>query len=364
MPQLDEAKATLDALLLDPNNYRFQDDPEYRPVQESRFAEETVQRRAADRLRDPSLDDLKKSIRANGFLAVERIVARELSGDLRGKYLVLEGNRRVAALKSIRAEHEAGDTAPTDLLRTMKAIPILIISEGPNAKGVYESIMGIRHVSGIKHWGGYQRSRLIANLRDDIRIEPTEIAERLGMSVREVNRRYRAYKALEQMEDDDDYGDYADPKLYPLFHEAVSSTSVKEWLNWSEDEGRFTNENDLSQFYEWISPRSADDPETEDDLPPKLTSHRDVRDLTSILQNDEALSVLKERESSLSDALAISKRGEISKAWRRHVSSAISALQSLSGNDLAQMSTTDRKRIVELQDLAGKTLDMSNKLKT
>lgn len=364
MSLFEEAKVKIDKLLLDPNNYRFQDERDYRPVAEIRIAEDSVQRKAMDRLRDTSLEDLKRSIRTNGFLSVERIVAKRLSGANRHSYLVLEGNRRVAALKSILAEHEAGDTVSKDLLETLNAIPILVVKNSTNARGLYESIMGIRHVSGIKHWGGYQRSRLIANLRDNVEIEPNEVADRLGMSVREVNRRYRAYKALEQMENDDDYGDFADAKLYPLFHEAVSSTGIKEWLSWNEDEGRFTDENELTQFYDWISPRHADDPELEDDLPPKITNHRDVRDLPSILNNEEALNVLKERETSLADALAIAKRGEISKAWKRYVSSAVSALSSLSANDLATMSNPDVKRVQELQKSAEKTLTMIKKLKS
>ena len=49
--------------------------------------------------------------------------------------------------------------------------------------------MGIRHVGGIKQWGGYQRAKLIADLRDEHDLEPGDIAEKLALSVVEVNRR-------------------------------------------------------------------------------------------------------------------------------------------------------------------------------
>jgi hypothetical protein len=74
--------------------------------------------------------------------------------------------------------------------------------------------MGVRHVSGIDQWGGYQRAKLVVELRDDFKLEAGEVAERLGMSTHEVNRRYRAFKALQQMLQDEEYLDFAKPEMY------------------------------------------------------------------------------------------------------------------------------------------------------
>jgi hypothetical protein len=69
--QFEPFKIDPDKLLLDPNNYRFHDLPNYRHVaNRSRYAEDGVQERALALLQDTDsfeLDALKDSIETNGF---------------------------------------------------------------------------------------------------------------------------------------------------------------------------------------------------------------------------------------------------------------------------------------------------------
>jgi hypothetical protein len=112
----------LSKLLLDPNNYRFQDEPDFVFAQQSRFAEDSVQARASRRLRDEGLVELKNSILKNGFLPVERIVVTPYE-HAEEKYLVLEGNRRVAALRWMSEDHQAGVAASAEVLSVLDAVP-------------------------------------------------------------------------------------------------------------------------------------------------------------------------------------------------------------------------------------------------
>ena len=99
-------------LLLDPNNYRFQDDPDYVHADEKRFHELGVQERAFRRLKaEESLVQLKNSFRTNGFIPLERLVVRPYS-HAEDCYLVLEGNRRLAALRWIADDYQAGVEVP------------------------------------------------------------------------------------------------------------------------------------------------------------------------------------------------------------------------------------------------------------
>src|SRR5712691_3060410 len=87
-----------DLLLFDPNNYRFQDTDNFVYAAEERFHEDSVQRRAYQRIRlEDGLQALKSSIMRNGYIPVERIVIRPDTGSASGKYLVIDGNRRLAA---------------------------------------------------------------------------------------------------------------------------------------------------------------------------------------------------------------------------------------------------------------------------
>lgn len=164
----DETAVPVEQLLLDPNNFRFQDEEEWVRADPERFAEPSVQERASKRIRSEGLIELKNSILSNGFLSVERLVVRQYKQAEDGDpqlFLVLEGNRRLAALQWIKQDDEAGVATPASVVAVISAVPVIVI-HSDNDAGTYLSIMGIRHVGGIKQWGGYQRAKLVADLRD------------------------------------------------------------------------------------------------------------------------------------------------------------------------------------------------------
>jgi hypothetical protein len=220
MAQLKEDQIAVVDLLLDPNNFRFQDESGYVTADANRFHEQTVQERAYRRIRLAGLLELKSSIVTNGFLAVERLVVRPYPATP-SKYVVIEGNRRLAALRWLKDDHEAGVSIPQSVIEVLDKVPVVVIDDDSD-DSIYLSLMGIRHVGGIRQWGGYQRAKLVTELRDKHQIESGDVGGRLGMSTQEVNRRYRAFKALQQMQNDEEFGDRASPNMYNLFHEAVA----------------------------------------------------------------------------------------------------------------------------------------------
>src|SRR5256885_16452067 len=67
----------LDDLLLDPNNYRFLDNTDYKPKPQNRYASDKVQSATLRLLAQDKryqLDELKKSILTNGYVPMERII--------------------------------------------------------------------------------------------------------------------------------------------------------------------------------------------------------------------------------------------------------------------------------------------------
>src|SRR5215813_6587885 len=191
MTQLESAALHPDDLLLDPNNYRFQDTDNFVYASPERFHEESVQRKAYERIRqDEGIQSLKNSIMRNGYVPVERIVVRPYIHSTAQKYLVIEGNRRLAAVKWILEDNDAGVLVEQSVLNSIKDLPVIIAEKDLPNEIFRASLMGIRHVSGTKEWGGYQRSKLIANMRDELKLEEAEIADRLGLQVQEINRRY------------------------------------------------------------------------------------------------------------------------------------------------------------------------------
>lgn len=294
-----------DRLLLDPNNYRFHDLSTYRRVaNRARVGQAGVQDRALALLQTTEsfdLESLKDSIKTNTYVPLERVVVELFDGEGEtARYLVVEGNRRVAAVKTLLAEQAAGAAdIPEPALNSIAAIPSIQIAGTDDERRAYkQKLMAIRHIAGIKEWGPYQQAKLIVELYEQNE-NFSLVAQEIGITSREVARRYRASKALQQMEDDEEMGEHASPKLYALFHEAMAQPVVRDWLGFSDETFTANNEENREAFYELLSPREVEG----ETLAPKLSTARHVRSLRGILNHPTALAALLEPERPLDDAI-------------------------------------------------------------
>jgi len=294
-------------LLLDPNNYRFHDLSVYRPVgNRLRYAEAGVQEKALRLLQSTEsfeLGALKDSILTNGFVPLEQIVVEEYDHhDGQARYLVIEGNRRVAAVKTLLLDHSEGAIdIPAAVLSTIEELPIIeILGSETERRDYQQTLMAIRHVAGIREWGPYQQAKLVVELYEKGTTGFGAVAQQIGISAREVARRYRASKALQQMEQDDEFGEFASPRLYSFFHEAVSQPKVREWLKFSDSSYTAEDPDARRAFYELLSPRVVDG----EPYPPKLlNASRQVRQLKDVVDKPIPLKVLTDPEKSFDDAV-------------------------------------------------------------
>jgi len=351
---------SIEKLLLDPNNYRFLDLDDYVKVVANRIHEESVQNRSVDLIKKDGRDELralKESIEINGYINIEALVLKpyEHNPDL---FVVVEGNRRVAAMKWLKNDREAGSEIPMTLIESFNSISAIILdTTDENYDQIQHILIGVRHVSGIKQWGGYQRAKLLVELVEENGFSVSEAAQRIGMSPNEALRRFRAFKALEQLANDDEFGSYTDPKMYRLFHEAVSVVKIKEWLGWDESEFKFTNEEELKKYYKLLIPIfPEDDDEPARSEPPKIKTYQDVRNLREILGNEDAETSLYNPNQSYSEALAIAKatRGPV---WLPKIKSAIQALDNLPTNALKNLTAEESELLIKMYSKAKERLD-------
>jgi hypothetical protein len=187
----------LSKLLLDPNNYRFFDRKKFKKKAATRFHEDSVQRATLDSLEQSyQLDELKHSILTNGYVPMERIIVVQYP-TRSGFFVVVEGNRRVAALKSILKEEQDGILVLTTTQRaSFSEIPCAVLkSSGFSLKHAERVIMGIRHIAGPKGWGAYQQALLVSELKDEEGLEFKDIGEMLGISSLEAARLVRPQTA-------------------------------------------------------------------------------------------------------------------------------------------------------------------------
>ena len=296
----------LDELLLDPNNPRFAElGEEIDQVPEVRFAEPKVQQAAFDKMKATKFNvtELRDTIKELGFLPMDRLVVRALKGSSPEgkKYVVIEGNRRVAALKWLLDLHEAGkETFSEKQLNSFKNLEVLLLDDQLAPQTARWILPGLRHVSGIKEWGPYQKARMVFELRETGKTAQ-EVAQSLGLSTREANQLWRAYLALEQMGQDEEYGEYAEPRLYSYFEEVFKRPNVREWLGWDDEQQKFTEDKKLREFYGWMKGEKTDDGELGQ---PKLPEARSIRELSRVLEDPKGLAVFRSSDGDLTRALA------------------------------------------------------------
>ncbi|RKR75909.1 ParB N-terminal domain-containing protein [Frondihabitans australicus] len=354
MSQLTPTDVPLDAILLDPNNFRFHGEGEQRTVAERRFREPKVQEAALSRLKQDGLSELKQSFIANGFVPVERIVVRPWKDAGEDSvYVVVEGNRRTATLKWLKADNDAGIDLPEQLVDVLDSIPVIVM-DGDDEEA-YLAIMGIRHVGGVKEWGGFQAARLVYELRHNHELSAQDVGSRLGLSAVEVNRRYRAFQAMEQMRASEEYSDYVSNELYPLFHEALVSPKIRAWLAWSDETWSFENEDLRESFYSLLSPYADTKGKSRE---PKITSYLEIREIKNVLDDEEAVTSLLDIDKPFSDAIAMIKAADAGRNWMSKVTAALTALDHIGIRESRQLEASQKAKLQDLADLIEELLSV------
>jgi hypothetical protein len=166
MEMLKEKTVSYENLLLDPNNPRlfenFEENIEIPDVLAEEKQEFLLTLFASrDRSEFTNIEDVMNSMRQIGFVGIHNVIVREI-GDT-GKYIVVEGNRRLASIKTLLQQHEeAMPGSPQRIddemkLESLKRIKVQVLQvEGKSEQEVKESIrtiLGLGHIGGALEWG-------------------------------------------------------------------------------------------------------------------------------------------------------------------------------------------------------------------
>ena len=93
--KLKPEKIHIENILLDPNNPRLISTWNEH-VPDDKIPNDRVQKMINDSIIKIGIKDLTEKIQRQGFLVIDRVVVRPIGED---KYVVVEGNRRIAAVK-------------------------------------------------------------------------------------------------------------------------------------------------------------------------------------------------------------------------------------------------------------------------
>jgi len=350
-------------ILLDPNNPRFAEiENNNAQVSEHRFAEEKVQNNTFNKMKNNfDVNILTNTIKELGFLPIDKIIVREwpFSGQENKKYVVIEGNRRVTALKSLLEQNEnAAIDLTTEQIENYSKIEVLILDVENGTSLLNTLIPGLRHVSGIKDWGPYQKAKLIHQLREDEHFTAQEAAESLGLSVLKANNLYRSFKLFIQMSDNEEYGDEIETKMFSFAEEAMKKKILKDWFEWDDEEKEIGNTGNLTLFLSLFISK-------DDSVLPKLSRAIDVRDFGRIMEsgNKNIISLFFSPGGSLPQALARIDSELADTHWKERITQSVQALENLSQKTLLNATDDDVKTIQLLQEQINTTLETIEKLK-
>jgi hypothetical protein len=353
-PLLSQIDVKLDQLLLDPNNPRFAElGQELDSVPEERFAEAKVQQVTYEKMKSNKFEvaELRDTIKNLGFLPMDRLVVRKWNGG--DSFVVVEGNRRVTALRWLMELHEAGkEQLDEDQKINLTQLKVLLLDDDNAPDDVKWILPGLRHVSGIKEWGAYQKARAVYELRSGGK-SARETAQSLGLATKTANQLWRSYLALNQMKADEEYEDYAEPHMYSYFEEVFKRPNVRDWLNWSDEEERFLNDTGVREFYGWMVGEVGDDGELGD---PKLPEAKSVRGLGEILDDQAAMSVFRSAGGTLGRAIA-RYQADHPQEWIPAVSNAQSVLTSLTADNIRALTADDLTALNGLKQRVERVLE-------
>jgi ParB-like nuclease domain len=350
--ELESKSLPIGMIYLDPNNPRWKSRTE-KTVPDARIPEPLHQNQAMNRLVERyGIEELKNSILRNGFLPLDRIVVRTLSKDP-DSYAVVEGNRRLAAIRRLLEEIDQEIIDATnlpegyleDLKERLQEIPCLVYNG--DDQYINWMLQGIRHLSGIRDWMPAQQAELVVRQVDEGK-SFTEVGQMFGLTNRQVGRLYRGYKGLRQMADDDEYGDKAKNDLFTLFDEAHRNPEVRKWLGWNDSEGRYENLDNLRRFYSWI----IDDEEYEGALNPRrIHNPQHVKALNRILTSEDydLLNEVENHAVTIETAAGRLEEAEQPEVWQAEIEKASRALSRVPAQAFVQSPQEARSKLEALR---------------
>ena len=242
--------------------------------------------------------ELIMSIAASGFFRHEPVIVAQEDG----KNIVIEGNRRLAAVKVL--------LDPT-LVETPEAdIPIITeearnsLKELPTVLDTREDAwryLGFKHVNGPAKWSSYAKSRYIADVHRNFGIKLEDIAKQIGDTHRTVQRLFRGLMVIEEAErlkvfsrKDRWRNHFSFSHLYTgLDYDGISTfIGLRPEAEEGQEPVPIEKKKELGELCLWMyGSRKAETP------PFIETQNPDLRQLDAIVSDKEALAALRDGQS-------------------------------------------------------------------
>ncbi|MES2510806.1 MAG: hypothetical protein V4625_12815 [Pseudomonadota bacterium] len=219
--------AKVDDLYLDPLNPR---------LGRGQTGPKVLQSKVLDLMKDWALEELAISFIESGFWPHEAVLV--VKEQLYGKpsLVVIEGNRRLAALKYLQmaVDGTTKDKKWIELIKQAKPnaklfnrVPYIEVDSRKDVS----AFLGFRHVTGIKEWRPAEKAEYIAKLIEEEKLSYAEVMRKIGSKTPTVRQNYISYNLLLQMEDQQGISvEHVEDRFSVLFL-SLRTDGVQKYLN-------------------------------------------------------------------------------------------------------------------------------------
>lgn len=242
-----------------------------------------------------AVNEIVMSILANGFFENEVLYATIEEG----KYVVVEGNRRLAAVKLILDPGKCKGMSKyagriTDGLREKlnAGLPVVLLKKREDAW----RYIGFKHVNGPVKWDSYAKAEYISQVHNEYSVSLEDIAEQIGDSQKTTIKLYQGLMVLRQADRDTEFkiADVFYGRVYfSHVYTAIAYEGVQKYLdlNVSLETDSPVPKDKLPQLEEvmyWILGSRKNN------IRPVIRSQNpDIRNLSKILMNSDAVQALR-----------------------------------------------------------------------
>lgn len=278
-----------------------------------------------------ALEEIVTSLVAHGFFDTEPLIV--VLEDK--KFVVLEGNRRLAAVKIVlnpslvenKLDPNILERRTDEILSSLKALPVIVV----NSRQEAWRFIGFKHINGPAKWNSFAKAQHIAQVHKEYNIALDEIAFQVGDTHKTVQKLFQGMMVIEQAEREKlfDREDVKRGRLYfSHLYTALQYEGFKEYLSINdvniENQAPVPDDkkNNLQELLLWLYGSKKQSIE-----PVIKTQNPDLKKLENVIQNREAIAALRTgmaleasyelsrpRSTVFEESLFAAKR-EIQRAW-------------------------------------------------
>jgi transposase-like protein len=343
MPVTAIRPEAVEALRLDAQNPRLPEDLQG-------AAESKILRHLAE---NDALEEIAQSYVDNGFFPHEPVIILD-KPERDGRHIVLEGNRRLAALKILLRLPEAEGVEFTGIdltaaqAKTLRAIPCFPIA----SRDEVHAYLGFRHIGGIKTWRPEAKARYIHSEIERIQARSKDpfrdVGRRVGSNAAGIRNPYIAIRILEYARDE--FGlktSFVQVSRFGVWLRAMNSPEIRDYIGVGDpktydevqNQLRKLDKKRLAEVLKDFAPASGQQKAV-------LGDSRDVTNYGRVIASDAARSVLR-KTADLQVAKQILDRSELAARVYRITAMCKVLLEEMHGADI------DSESIEAIRDLNG-----------